>query len=183
MSEKLEVSEIIPPAAPKMPAAITKNEVATFKEALKKTDIEEIEGETSKYVKDVFDMVRRREGFLEALEAELLNRISELSPAQLIALLGNTGVNTNDAINKALAPTAQLLTERQRTEAAKAAAAATVAQSAAQIAGGGEMRKIAETAGQDTLIGLQTLANLMAQAKQISQTDREQNAEEKEGTT
>jgi hypothetical protein len=153
------------------PPALDKKDVAVFKEALKTSKVEEIENDTATYVKDVFDIVRNRASFLDAIEAEALSRISNLSDAQLIALVSNTAVNVNDAVNKALSPTAALLTEKQRTEAAKANAAAAAGNA---LASHGVFRDLNQKAPQDVLIGLKGLSDMLAA---VSVAPREEDVE------
>ena len=136
--------------------------------ALKSGKVEEIENDTAAYVKDVFNIVRKRADFLDLLEAEVLNRLGDLTAAQLIALVSNTTVNTNDAINKALAPTAQILTEKQRAEAAKANAMAAAGTAVAQA---NTIQAINSGAPQDVLIGMKGLADLLAAAAQNKHRD------------
>jgi len=151
-----------------LPATLNKHDIEVFKLALKSGKVEEIENDTAAYVKDVFNIVRKRADFLDLLEAEVLNRLGDLTAAQLIALVSNTTVNTNDAINKALAPTAQILTEKQRAEAAKANAMAAAGTAVAQA---NTIQAINSGAPQDVLIGMKGLADLLAAAAQNKHRD------------
>jgi len=155
--------------------ALTKNDVTLFKEAIKTSKIEEIENETAAYVKDVFNIVRNRASFLDAIETELLSRISELTPTQLIALVSNSTVNTADTLNKALAPTSALLTAKQQAEAAKANA---IAQASAAI-GGNNLNELTQRVPQDVLVGLKSLADILGAVapKQIETTKDDERKE------
>jgi hypothetical protein len=99
--------------------------------------------------------------------------MSEMSIAQLIALSSNMAVNVNDAMNKALAPTAQILTEKQRSETSKETAKinAAAATQVASTTSNSDMRGLAQQLSQqnggvdrDILIGLQQFQNMLTVA-------------------
>jgi hypothetical protein len=72
-------------------------------------------------------------------------------------LVSNTSVNTNDAVNKALSPMAQIIVSKQQTEAAKANA---IAQASTAIGNSGNLNELTQRVPQDVLIGLKSLADV-----------------------
>lgn len=78
--------------------------------------VKDVEESLSSFTKHTFDVIGEEYDFHKLLEAELANRLPNMSDNQLITLHTNNAVNLNDRISKVLGPTFQLMTAKQQAE-------------------------------------------------------------------
>jgi hypothetical protein len=130
------------------------------------TPVSLIEHSLSKFLNDTFVMVREEDDYQKSIKAEVIKRLPDLKPSELIALATSATTNKNDAISKVIAPTMQLLTAAQQNEMAskqKDIQAHSINQT--------NIREINNTAPSDVLNGLQALFNLANATKEKQLAD------------
>jgi hypothetical protein len=127
----------------------------------------QIEGSLSKFLEDVFEMTRAEDAYQMAIKQQILEKLPEMKPNELISLVTSASTNKNDLISKILSPTMQLLSAAQQNEMASRRDALLATQN--QQNQPSDIRAINQAASTEALVGLQALFNLMNTAKNETQ--------------
>ena len=148
---------------------------------LSKRPTKQIEGSLSKFLEDVFEMTRAEDAYQNAIKQQILEKLPEMKPNELISLVTSASTNKNDLISKIISPTMQLLSAAQQNEMASRRDALIASSQNNQPS---DIRSLNQAATTDTLVGLQALFNLMNTVERAApvETTKESSSEEKSDT-
>jgi hypothetical protein len=131
--------------------AITEDKIHELAEL---TPVKKIETSLVGFLENVFLMVQEEDAYQKAIKSEIISRLPDMKPSELIALATSAMTNKNDLVSKTMAPIAQLLTAAQQNElAARQNKDSTVYQQT-------NIREVNNMAPSEVLTGLQALFNL-----------------------
>jgi hypothetical protein len=122
--------------------------------ASKLTPVKEIESSLAKFLQDTFVMAKEEDDYQKNIKEEIIKRLPDMKPSELIALATSATTNKNDLISKIMAPIAQLLTSAQQNELL-----ARQKNDSPQFQQN-NIRSVNNIAPSEILIGLQSLFNL-----------------------
>lgn len=131
----------------------------------------QIEGSLSKFLEDVFDMTRAEDEYQNAIKRQIIERLPEMKPNELISLATAASTNKNDLISKIISPTMQLLSAAQQNEMAMRRDSLMQQN---QNNAPSDIRTVNSEATTDVLVGLQALFNL---AKVTERSDKAEDVE------
>jgi hypothetical protein len=127
------------------------------------TPVRQIENTLSSFLTKSFELAIDEDTYIKKLQAEILTRLPDLKPSELIALLTSATTNKNDMFSKLISPTAQILTAAQQNELANKQ------KEQLQQISQTNIREINNVAPSDVLAGLQSLFNLAQAVKKDDQ--------------
>ena len=84
--------------------------------AEKSTPVKLIENSLAKFLQDTFMMAREEDEYQKKLKEEIIRRLPDMKPSELIALMTSASTNKNDMLSKLISPTMSLLTASQQNE-------------------------------------------------------------------
>lgn len=92
------------------------NPLPAVKKAKITSPINEVEESLVKFTTDMFDVARRDNVFREAMQNEILSRLTEMTNDQVLTLYNSDSVNRNDHVSKLLQPTFGLISKQKEAE-------------------------------------------------------------------
>lgn len=123
------------------------------------------------FYKDVFDMGRQQEDYLNFLRQGVMKDWDKFKPSEKAALITAETSNRNDLVSKVVTPLTQLLTSAQANELADKRERD---KSKQDFQSPSNIRSISELAPTEVLVGLQALVGLAAPLQKKAEVTQEQ---------
>lgn len=141
--------------------------------------IDEVESSLSKFVTDLFEVVKKENSLNDSLQEELVSRLSQMSIPELITLHQNTVSLQNDKISKILSPTFGIISAKQQAKIA----AANKQQSTVNIMNNLSSigKNFAMSAPAEAVQGITILNRLLSSAQEIEAQAEDKNDENNQG--
>jgi uncharacterized protein YktB (UPF0637 family) len=131
------------------------------------TPVKQIETSLAKFLQDTFVMAKEEDDYQKNIKMEIIKRLPDMKPSELIALATSASTNKNDLISKIMAPIAQLLTAAQQNELAIRQQTGSPAFQQTNI------REVNNMAPSDVLLGLSSLFNMVNTMKTAEEAPKE----------
>ena len=83
------------------------------------TPVKVMEESLAKFLQDTFIMAKEEDDYQKQIKNQVITKLPDFKPSELIALITSASTNKNDLISKLVAPMMQLLTAAQQNELAQ----------------------------------------------------------------